>query len=178
MPSWSLQFKTTFLLQKGGCKSIFRNIIIAAPSNISTLLQVSIDFAPGKDYSDLNIGSEARRLSTLDKVFSLSLFSSFKAQYLCMELDNTLETSCRCWRSFPQPRSTLTSKTRRRRLLREWKRLLKPMELKTGSLFMQVRIGDIFAALTFQMRLGQFQSVDNRKMSQGQSLCWPSFLYA
>jgi len=30
--------------------------------------KVSIDFAPGKDYSDLNIGSEARRLSTLDKV--------------------------------------------------------------------------------------------------------------
>ena len=63
-------------------------------------------------------------------------------------------------------------------MLGEWKRLSKPMELKTGRLFMLVRIGDIFEALSFQMRLGQFQSVDNRKMSQGQSLCWPSFLYA
>lgn len=30
--------------------------------------QVTIDFAPGKEFADLNVGAECRRLSTLDKV--------------------------------------------------------------------------------------------------------------
>ena len=30
--------------------------------------QVTIDFAPGKEFADLNLGAECRRFSTLDKV--------------------------------------------------------------------------------------------------------------
>ena len=30
--------------------------------------QVTIDFAPGKEFADLNVAAECRRLSTLDKV--------------------------------------------------------------------------------------------------------------
>lgn len=30
---------------------------------------MTIDFAPGKEFADLNLGAESRRLSTLDKVY-------------------------------------------------------------------------------------------------------------